>query len=313
MHELSITTHRLNHLIDPALHIWGWEVGLYLFLGGLSAGILILSALVHLLGLSGRCRYAAGPLLLWAPVLLSLGMLALFLDLEYKLHVFRFYTSFQVTSPMSWGAWILLLFYPLNGLMILGAVPESAWPAAARGAVLGLREFSQRHLQRIAGWALLVGVGLGLYTGVLLAANSARPLWNNILLSPIFLVSGASTAAALVLLFSRDPGERRLFAWADATLISVEILLLLLYVFSMQTSTETRQQAVWLICGGPYTAHFWVFLVGIGLLLPLVLGVLELRGRHLPRALSPVLVLFGGLFFRFLIVKVGQVASWPHV
>ena len=37
-------------------------------------------------------------------VLLSLGMLALFLDLEHKLYVWRLYTTFQPTSPMSWGA-----------------------------------------------------------------------------------------------------------------------------------------------------------------------------------------------------------------
>ena len=39
-------------------------------------------------------------------------MFALFLDLAHKLYVWRLYTTFQFTSPMSWGAWILILVYP---------------------------------------------------------------------------------------------------------------------------------------------------------------------------------------------------------
>ena len=41
--ELFITRH--NHLIDPAMHIWGWEIPLYLFLGGMVAGIMILAGI----------------------------------------------------------------------------------------------------------------------------------------------------------------------------------------------------------------------------------------------------------------------------
>jgi hypothetical protein len=53
--------------------------------------------------------------------LLTLGMLALFLDLEYKTHVWRLYTTFEPLSPMSWGAWILLLVYPaLVANLLLG-------------------------------------------------------------------------------------------------------------------------------------------------------------------------------------------------
>ena len=40
MHELTSTRH--NPMIDPNLHIWGWEIAFYLFLGGLVAGIMII-------------------------------------------------------------------------------------------------------------------------------------------------------------------------------------------------------------------------------------------------------------------------------
>ena len=41
MNEFTTTRH--NHLIDPALHIWGWEIPVYLFLGGMVAGMMVIS------------------------------------------------------------------------------------------------------------------------------------------------------------------------------------------------------------------------------------------------------------------------------
>ena len=39
----EITTTRNNHLIDPIFHAWGWEIPVYLFLGGMVAGMMIIS------------------------------------------------------------------------------------------------------------------------------------------------------------------------------------------------------------------------------------------------------------------------------
>ena len=41
-------------------------------------------------------------------------MLALWLDLAHRLWAWRFYAVFRPTSPMSWGAWILCLVYPVG-------------------------------------------------------------------------------------------------------------------------------------------------------------------------------------------------------
>ena len=39
--ELDIT--RANHLIDPSVHVWAWQIPVYLFLGGWVAGNMILA------------------------------------------------------------------------------------------------------------------------------------------------------------------------------------------------------------------------------------------------------------------------------
>ena len=41
MREEIIVSGRNNYLIDPHLHIWHWQIPLYLFLGGLVAGLML--------------------------------------------------------------------------------------------------------------------------------------------------------------------------------------------------------------------------------------------------------------------------------
>ena len=44
MLEEVLVTARYNHKIDPVLGIWSWEIPTYLFLGGLTAGIMFFAA-----------------------------------------------------------------------------------------------------------------------------------------------------------------------------------------------------------------------------------------------------------------------------
>ena len=104
MIEEVLVTARYNAKIDPSLGIWTWEIAFYLFMGGMAAGIMLFAAWAALARKQDELDFAHNRFALWAPIVLSLGMTTLFLDLEYKIHVFRFYTSFQPASPMSWGA-----------------------------------------------------------------------------------------------------------------------------------------------------------------------------------------------------------------
>ncbi|MCK7535185.1 MAG: hypothetical protein MZV63_31475 [Marinilabiliales bacterium] len=47
MKEEIIISGRMNPMVDPHLHIWHWPIPLYLFLGGLAAGVLFFAALYY--------------------------------------------------------------------------------------------------------------------------------------------------------------------------------------------------------------------------------------------------------------------------
>ncbi|MDJ0864345.1 MAG: polysulfide reductase NrfD [Gammaproteobacteria bacterium] len=317
MIEEVLVTLRANPKVDPSLGIWSWEVPVYLFLGGMTAGILVFASLVILLGRDKEFSFTAKKLVLWAPVVLSLGMGALFLDLEHKLYVWRFYTTFQPASPMSWGSWILLLIYPISVLLILAYLRE-AYPTLAKvvdRAAVGrwLTDYAIRNRLGVAKWGVILGVFLAFYTGILLSAFSARPFWNTGFLAPLFLVSGLSAAAALTILFSPSADERHYFTKVDIGLIAVELALLAMLLTNLSTGVGPQLSAVELIMGGDYTVMFWVFFVLPGLLLPVILEYWELTGtRKAWMFISPVLVLYGGFMLRHVTVALGQASSWVN-
>ncbi|MDZ7268192.1 MAG: polysulfide reductase NrfD [candidate division KSB1 bacterium] len=311
MPELDVTSGRNMHLIHPHLTIWGWEIPLYLFLGGLVAGILFFSALYFLRGKAEELPTVVRVTPLFAPFLLALGLLALFLDLEYKLHVFRFYTNIRLESPMSWGSWTLAVIFPLSviwaGMHVDHVFPRWRWPWPWLEKLL---LFFKRYARAVA-WLLIVYAALlGMYTGILLSAFNARPFWNSAILGPLFLVSGLSTGLALNLLLSHREGEKHLLGRLDVMAISVELFLIIHLFMGFLASTQVHIDAAKLFLGGPYTASFWVFVVGLGLLLPMVIELLELRGEVLPTRIPALLVLFGGLLLRFIVVEAGQVSHW---
>lgn len=312
---IETTTTRHNPLIDPALHIWHLEIPVYLFLGGLVAGLMVISGL-WLLRRPSAQRSRALTLLPWmAPILLSVGMLFLWLDLENRFNAFRFYFAFRPTSPMSWGSWILLAVYPVSiGL---------AWhltPADLRDRVHGwLRR--PAWLPRLEAWiatrergfamaSVLLGAALGIYTGVLLGTLAARPLWNSAILGPLFLVSGISTGAAFMLLYGLEADERRLLVRADLWLIGIELFLIGIWLVSLLSGGAAAQAAAHTLLGGPYTASFWTLVIAVGLVAPFVAETVEIRRGEVPGRFAAGLVLLGGLALRWIIVFAGQHAGW---
>jgi protein NrfD len=314
--EQILITARDNPKIDPVMHIWGWEISVYLFLGGLTAGIMFFSALMLLLKKDEETPFAVKGLALLAPLVLSVGMTALFFDLEFKFHVYRFYLTFRPTSPMSYGAWILILVYPTSILQILSTFREGyptlaslldGFPAARR-----LLDRSERYRRAIAWAAIPTAVALGIYTGILLSAFSARPFWNTGLLGPLFLVSGLSTGAALTALIAREHSEKRLFTVIDAGLILVELAIVAMLLISMATGPRLQLEALHHLLGGDYTVGFWGAFVALGLLVPLVLEWFEVKKGTVRRLamMAPVLVLLGGYALRVVAVDLGQETTW---
>jgi formate-dependent nitrite reductase membrane component NrfD len=307
---LEFLTTRHNPMVDPTLHVWGWEIPVYLFLGGWVAGSMIIS------GYLARKSRQPGDgcvchVLPWLGLaLLSLGMGALFLDLEHRLYVWRMYLTLQPASPMSWGGWILVLVYPVLLLGALASIPADLLSRSPTVAGLAARLRNPVAARRLGTVSIVAGVALGIYTGILLSSLGARPLWSSAALGPLFLVSGLSTGAAFAHLIARNADEQAALLRADNVFLMVELALIALILVGLLTASAVHANAAALLLGGPYTAVFWVFVVGLGIVLPLQLQALMVSHRIAHTAVAPLLVIGGGLALRFVIVSAGQYSQW---
>lgn len=287
---------------------WGWEIPVYLFLGGLVAGLLIaVSAVVITRGREGVTE-AMRRGLLATPVLLSLGMGALFLDLTYKLHVWRFYTAFKPAAPMSWGSWILLAVYPVMALMLMALPPAflAKYLENQRSLVGRVAAWSGAHLRGLALGGLAGGALLGVYTGVLLSATGAQPLWSSGALGLLFLASGASAGVAALMLIERDHDASAMLARADIGLIAAELVVVGLWLAALLSQGPRFREAAGLVLWGEYAPVFVGFVLFGGLILPATLEGMALKGRASHSRLVPALVLLGGMLLRVVIVYAGQ-------
>ena len=164
----EITSTRMNPLVDPQLHAWGWEIPVYLFFGGMIAGMMVLAGLAMLRLARGddpeRFFSVQTPLLGF--VLMNVGMGALLLDLTHKLYVWAVYLTLQPASPMSWGSWVLLVVY---GVLMISALVriQDSWPWLARTFPVVVRlsdaiAGSPAKLRALAYANIALGIALGI-------------------------------------------------------------------------------------------------------------------------------------------------------
>ncbi len=94
-----------------------YGTGRYRYISSLEVWLQAYYALQHLYYIRGKEKeyYTAvriTPFL--APVLLVIGLLCLFIDLRHKLYFWQLYTNIKLQSPMSWGAWTLMVITPVS-------------------------------------------------------------------------------------------------------------------------------------------------------------------------------------------------------
>jgi formate-dependent nitrite reductase membrane component NrfD len=251
-------------------------------------------------------------------------------DLHHWLYFWQLFLHIRMESPMSWGAWTL------SAIMI----PAILWPLSylddtieylqnrnPKCKLIGLFTWANNLIKKlpvlpwvmdlfnknkrlIAYLTIYLSVILGVYTGILLSAFNARPLWNSAILGPLFLTSGVSTGAALLMWLSNDHSERKMYSKIDLFLIATELFFIIHLFMGMLSGGVAQVEAAQLFLGGPYTAVFWVLIVGMGLVIPAILEIMELSGFHIPIGIPAFLILMGGLIFRFIMVYAGQASGF---
>lgn len=310
---------------------WGMPVILYLFLAGVGAGAVTVSASVLLRGGGGGfggehfllARYGA----LIGPVPVILGSTLIILELGRPFRVMNLFKVINL-SPMNIGSWLLLLFIFVSLFYAFAFLP-SLLPRLSR---LGER---LAPLREVLAWVCVpLGIGVAIYTGVMLGAMPSRPFWNTPILAMLFLISALSTGVAVIILarsvFHRkdsDPESERQFhqsayllTASDMILIGFELLVIfLLLMFAHLTIGAPKYAMAVIMPGGELAQMFWLWVVLIGLVTPALAELIYVFPKLLyhkdyaaPRSVEiviPIAVLVGGFMLRYVVVVAGQITG----
>lgn len=186
----EFTSYYGRQVVKPAP--WEHEIPAYMFAGGLAAGSSLLAAGADLTG-RGALRRAGRLTALGA---LGVSMAALVHDLGRPERFLNMLRTLKVTSPMSVGTWILVLYGPPAGLAavaeVVGMLPPRGGAARPPAALLrGLTRVG-RPAGLVAG---LLAPPVAAYTAVLLS-DTATPTWHDAYRELPFVFCGSAAAAA---------------------------------------------------------------------------------------------------------------------
>jgi formate-dependent nitrite reductase membrane component NrfD len=295
---------------------WTWWIILYFFVGGIAGTAFFLASVLHLTdgpgtreaGGGGRSDNRAlarlGYYIAFVGALIS-GFL-LTVDLNRPLRFWHMLVEsntgqpmFKSWVPMSVGSWGLLLFTLFAFLAALAALSEE--PRAPRLLQSAPVRFFRRRSPSLVVAVLgsVFGLFLAGYTGVLLAVTN-RPIWaDSTWLGLLFLVSGASTGAAALILLgiwrrSSSPGTLRWLSWFDQRVLLLELVVLIVFLVSLG-SVARAFLSIWGVL-------LLVGVVGVGILTPLILERKDRTHGRRELVRSASLVLVGGFLLRVVVL-----------
>ncbi len=275
----------------------GIPIAAYFYLTGLSAGSFIISTMAYGFGMI-RFKPLGKIGVVMATLLLMAAPMILLIDLEQPLRFWHLIFYLRITSPITWGTFLLSL-YPMNCM------------------VYGYFMF-KGDLKRTKIFGLL-GIPLALmvhgYTGFILALGKARVLWNTAIMPPIFLVSAMVSGIALmilvvivkdfVLLRRKDPDRSLIYALGNFLVASIllDLILIGIDLSVLLTSTTEAYQAARMLLNGRFSLLFLGVEVGLGSILPLFLILFPFTRRSIPAfAVASVLVMVGIFAMRCIMV-----------
>lgn len=283
---------------------WTWFIIPYLFIGGIAGGAMLIAAMLDLVGAPEDRRVAnLGYYVAVVGAIISGALLTL--DLGRPLRFWHMLLESETGglmlkgwSPISFGAWMLTAFGLVGFVAAVGAAAEEG-RIGQRGLAV-LRRGPLGVLISVASGVL--GILFAGYTGILLTVTN-RPIWaDNTWLGVLFLFSGASTAAATLVLLLHWRGVSAQSTVArlnrfDSYALVLEVLALLVFIVSLGAVAR-----VW-VSG-------WGLLLLLGVLLAGILVPLGLHTRPAffgglgarPIVNAAVLVLVGGFLLRIVVL-----------
>ena len=277
----------------------GIPIATYFYLTGLSAGSFIISTLAYGFGMT-RFKPLGKIGVVTAVLLLMAAPMILLIDLEQPLRFWHLILYLRITSPITWGTFLLSL-YPMNCMVYAFFM--------FRGDLKRTKIFG------------LLGIPLALmvhgYTGFILALGKARVLWNTAIMPPIFLVSAMVSGLAMMILIvivkdylvlrKKETDRPLLEALGKFLVVSIvlDLILIGIDITVLLTSTTEAYKAAHMLLSGQFSFLFLGIEVVLGAIIPLLLLVSPFTKRWIPAMVAASVLVMIGIFAMRCIMVIG--------
>ena len=289
---------------------WPWPIAVYLFLAGISGGAVATAIMMNLYRRQTRDNT---PLLKAATLIgfvtIVLGMVCLVLDLTNPLNFWRILIYYNPTSVMSLGVMALLGYIPLVCILMLVALRDD-FKISFLDGIIGWFDAHRCGLQWIV---LVLALTICAYTGFLISALIRFPLINQAVLPALFVASGLSAGAAASKMvaagmFGADQhsADLKLLHGAEWPIMAAEALCIFMIAVALISGNAAAQAAAQAFTTGAWATEFWIGVVGVGFLVPILLSGAKNSTAFYLSGLASVT---GMMCLRLFILYAGQLYS----
>lgn len=310
-------TYTFSHGIE-----WGWPIAVYLLLAGMSGGALIVAILVRYYKKQQNITslYKAASLL--AFITIMLGMVCLVGDLEKPLYFWKILITYNFTSVMSIGVLALCIYIPLSFIICLYAFEKELLEILSKRftflkdlfiTVMNILNSIRPFIEALC---VVFAVIVCAYTGFLISVLVRFPILNTAILPALFVASGLSAGiggssliAALGFKEHHHSDDLKTLHTIEWPVMAIEIMLIAMLFVSLIVGSEVQKIASAAFMGGVYSSLFWVGVIGIGFLLPLVLNFAlgkKIGSSSIAFYISSFASVVGVLLLRIFIIYAGQ-------
>jgi Fe-S-cluster-containing dehydrogenase component/formate-dependent nitrite reductase membrane component NrfD len=257
--------------------LWGWEVSAYVLTKAISAGIFLMVVFGSLLGyqMVETTQYILGGTSL---IFLAATGILLIMDLD------RPDRFLYVLLRPQWGSWLVKGGYSIT---VFGGM-VTAWLA---GIFLEIPILESVGF--LGGFAS--GVMVAIYTAFLFAQAKGRDFWQSpSMVFHMFIHSMMAGAAAMMVFSLFTNVDASWMSLASYVLVGSLIVNVLVMIVELNIThpTEDAKLVVKMILKGRYSNMFWVGVLSLTNLLPIVLLLLGIEALLVPAAILSIIGIY---------------------
>jgi molybdopterin-containing oxidoreductase family membrane subunit len=282
---------------------WGMLIGVYAYFAIISTGLCVLAAFSHAFG--GNQMAPLANRMVWLSIISLLGAFTVI--------------GLEIENP--WRMPLGVVLYP-------NVTSNIWWMGTLYGMAVGVM-FLELFLIITKRYSIAIFFGIvGAVTealansnlGSVFASLASRPFWYGSQLPVFFLACAVLSGAAAVVMFTHYSHILQKRSMSDDTFRGLQtagkIMVLMTFLVTLATawkfanaysSNDEMIMAANSMISGPLSTSFWVFEIGIGLVLPCFLLVVSRLNSMYAMSTAALMVLVGQFFSRYNLVVSGQI------